>query len=57
LDELTIQERDALLRFYALGQTPEQVHQATGISVPELRQLRSKIRAQYRKLEARGGNH
>ncbi len=51
LDKLKTQERDALIRFYSLQQTPEQIHRATGIGEAELRVLRSRIRAEFRKLE------
>jgi len=50
LNQLTARERDALIRFYSRGETPEQIHLATGIGKPELRDLRSRIRAEFRRL-------
>ena len=51
LDKLNTPERDALIRFYCLQETPDQIHRATGISEAELRALRSRIRAEFRNLE------
>jgi DNA-directed RNA polymerase specialized sigma24 family protein len=44
MSDLSPLEREALLRFYSLGQTPNQIHRDLDFDVARFRELKSRVR-------------